>query len=434
MKKIFVILLCLTICISICSCKNPKINDELPLDNSNSSPTTYAESIWDGNIAECFQQGDGGKASPYEITNASQFALLAKQVNEGNQYEGKYFSLLCDIDLNNLDWTPIGTGIHSFMGNFDGNEHTVKNLNISQSIHYTYKYPTGREAAYCDAGLFATVQDASIQNLIIDGATIKITDTKIGDTHRVGVLCGTVRTYQSASAISNIDIKNATITTDFPGNQLPNSLSIGGAFGHVYAYNNTTTKISLIETDTLISLAASLTSPNYTGTICGGIHIMDATFTLENCAAYQTLIPNTYQYYFGASDDFCGAIGIAQASAQPFNIKNIFSKLTINKPNLEGNKYFDAEITAYAVIGDAYCYALKDDPNMVGYKFENVFACIEHVDTKTGEKKISTELYNLPSGNDFAQINCKNCETLPENHGFDANIWDLSNLAKPKLN
>ena len=70
---------------------------------------------------------------------------------------------------------------------------------------------------------------------------------------------------------------------------------------------------------------------------------------------------------------------------------------------------------------------------LVGYNFENVFGCVEYLDTKTGEKNISTELYSLPLGHDFTQINCQGCETLPENHGFNPTVWSLSDLAKPKL-
>ena len=179
--------------------------------------------------------------------------------------------------------------------------------------------------------------------------------------------------YQSASVISNIDIKNATITTDFSTNQSPLSLSIGGAIGDIYAYNNTTTTISLVETDCAVSFINGFGSNNYMGTILGGVGIGGATFTLENCAAYQMLTPNLYQYYYGASNDVCGAMGEAQASAQPFTVKNVFSKLTVNKPDLEGNKYFDSEIVANAIIGEASYFALKEDPNAVGYNFEKVF-------------------------------------------------------------
>lgn len=433
-RALFIALSILLLWTTLLACGHTSPTDDSTFDDSlNPSTTTYGESIWDGSISDSFQKGDGSESSPYEITNASQFALLAKQVNEGNQYEGKYFSLLCDVDLNNLDWTPIGNGIHSFMGHFDGNGHMIKNLSISQSIHYTYEYPTGRKAAYCDAGLFATVQDATIRNIVIDGATIKITDTKSGGTHRVGVLCGTVRTYQGTSVISNIDIKNATVTTDFPANQRPQSLSIGGAIGHIYAYNNTSTTISLVETDSTFSLEKGYGSSNYMGTILGSVNLHDSTFNMENCAAYLMLAVNSEQYYYTFTNDFCGAIGSAQASAKPFTVKNVFSKTTLKKPALESTSTAPSAIISHAVIGEAYYFALKDDPNAVGYKFENVFGCVEHVDTETGEKKIYTDLYVLPEGPAFSQINCQGCDALPTNHGFDESVWNFEDLHHPKL-
>lgn len=55
--------------------------------------TSCNESVkqWDGSIADEFGSGDGTESSPYEINDPSQLALLAKQVNEGNVYSGKYF-------------------------------------------------------------------------------------------------------------------------------------------------------------------------------------------------------------------------------------------------------------------------------------------------------------------------------------------------------
>lgn len=438
MKKMFFIPLFFVIIIfTLISCNNetvdPNINNNENIFNDTNSDVQLTIDVWDGSVASDFSGGIGTENDPYKISTAAELSFLAKSVNEGESYCGKYFSLNNDLDLNNLEWTPIGNGIHAFMGNFEGNGHTIENLKIFQSIHYIYEYPTGRKAAYCDSGLFATVQDASIQNMIIDGATIKIADTKSGDTHRVGVLCGTVRTYQSSSIISNIDIKNATITADFPTNQRPLLLSIGGAIGYIYAYNNTTTTISLVETNSDISLGKGYGSSNYMGTILGSSSFIDSTFNMENCNAYQMLSVSPEQYYYTSTNDFCGAIGNAQASAKPFTVKNVFSKSILNKPALESAMTVPSAITSHVIIGKANYFAYKDDPNAVGYKFENVFGCVEHVDTKMGEKKILIDLYVLPEGPNFSQINCHGCEDLPENHGFDANIWDLSDLAKPKL-
>lgn len=282
-------------------------------------------------------------------------------------------------------------------------------------------------------GLFATVQDATIQNMVIDGATITIVDTRSTYTHRVGVLCGTVRSYESATVVSNIKIYNATITADFSGNQRPQWLSVGGAIGHVYAYNNTTTTISFVETNSSLSLEKGYGSNNYMGTILGSSNCSDSTFNMENCAAYQTLSVSPEQYYYTFTNDFCGAIGKAQASAKPFTVKNVFSKISLNKPVLDNAITAPSAIASYAIIGEAYYFASKDDQNAVGYRFENVFGCVEHVDTKTGEKEILTDLYSLPEGPTFVQTNCLGCASLPNNHGFDESIWNIKDLHSPKL-
>ena len=59
-------------------------------------------------------------------------AGLAKLVNEGNTFEGKTIYLSADIDLNNLEWTPVGnTEETPFKGTFVGGGHQIKNLNAT---------------------------------------------------------------------------------------------------------------------------------------------------------------------------------------------------------------------------------------------------------------------------------------------------------------
>ena len=55
-----------------------------------------------------FRFGSGTSTEPYLITNASELRYLAVQVNNGTDYDGTYFTLISDIDLNNNEWTPIG--------------------------------------------------------------------------------------------------------------------------------------------------------------------------------------------------------------------------------------------------------------------------------------------------------------------------------------
>ena len=84
--------------------------------------------VWDGSVATSYAGGDGSVEKPYEISSGAELAYLSAQVNAGNTYDDTHFILTNDIDLNNLEWMPIGNGSHSFGGMFDGKEHTLKNL------------------------------------------------------------------------------------------------------------------------------------------------------------------------------------------------------------------------------------------------------------------------------------------------------------------
>ena len=87
--------------------------------------------VWDGTIASGFAGGDGTQGNPFQIETAAQLAHFAKTVNEGKAYLYKYIVLTADIDLANKEWTPIGNHSNPFKGNFNGDNHTVTGMQIS---------------------------------------------------------------------------------------------------------------------------------------------------------------------------------------------------------------------------------------------------------------------------------------------------------------
>ena len=89
--------------------------------------------VWDGMTASEFAGGTGEENDPYQISTAAQLAYLAQKVNAGEAYRYKYIVLTADIDLANKEWTPIGIYRNSFQGNFDGRNHTVTRMRISNS-------------------------------------------------------------------------------------------------------------------------------------------------------------------------------------------------------------------------------------------------------------------------------------------------------------
>lgn len=134
------------------------IYDEAGECKSKTLNTTFTTTMWDGTtIATTFESGAGTDTEPYIITNGAQLAFLAQEVNAGEDYEGEYFKLLNNIDLNDQQWTPIGMLGAEFKGTFDGNGKTISGLYISAS--------TDNQALFGVLG-----GEGTVKNLTVEGS------------------------------------------------------------------------------------------------------------------------------------------------------------------------------------------------------------------------------------------------------------------------
>lgn len=89
------------------------------------------------------------------ISNAAELQAFAARVNEGDEILGG--QLTADIDLNGVEWIPIGNGDHKYAGTFDGQFHRIKNM-------------TTRDIK--EQGLFGVAANATISNVIIDKSCV----------------------------------------------------------------------------------------------------------------------------------------------------------------------------------------------------------------------------------------------------------------------
>ena len=110
--------------------------------------------------------GEGTEASPFLVTSKADLAWFASDVNEGNNYSGKYIKVTAtEIDLAGEEWTPIGYMGKTFKGNFNGNGVVIKNLVITKTLT--------NSAANNGIGLFGrTDSPAVIENLTIENVDI----------------------------------------------------------------------------------------------------------------------------------------------------------------------------------------------------------------------------------------------------------------------
>ncbi len=188
-------------------------------------PTSAA---WDGTSVSASLKGEGTQASPYLVESAADLAFLAKSVNEGNSYEGKYIIQTADIDLGGKAWTPIGqqkvNSIETdapFAGVYSGLGHKVTGLSFTGTPDY-------------HIGLFGYVMSGAVQagiaNLTVEG-TISfdgISASNFGVAGIVGSL-GKDSAFQA-----NVVIKNCTSNVTITLTNCSGEPRVGGIAGYIY--------------------------------------------------------------------------------------------------------------------------------------------------------------------------------------------------------
>lgn len=128
------------------------------------------------------------------------------------------YRLSADIDLKGAKQNPIGNnskGKH-FQGTFDGNGHTVKNVNIEGSEGYL--------------GLFGYVERATIKDLTIEGSVTSTAKAATGSDKAKTSVGGLV-----GACLTSVDIENCVnkcaVTAE-------NVKYVGGIVGYVYAVSS----------------------------------------------------------------------------------------------------------------------------------------------------------------------------------------------------
>ena len=135
-----------------------------------------------------------------KIATLSELQQFAADVNNGNTYEGRTVVLTADIALggDSSPWTPIGNESSHFKGTFNGENHVVSGLFISDT--------SGK-----NLGFFGYVDGGTVENLTVKGSVAG-----------AGSVAGVVG-YLNAGNIKNCG-NNAEVT---------GSSAVGGVVGYV---------------------------------------------------------------------------------------------------------------------------------------------------------------------------------------------------------
>ncbi len=111
-----------------------------PIIGTISLTVEYSRIMWEDDVLlDVIFDGEGTIKNPYQISNLSQLARMMQLVNSGAvnesgaRYKDACYVLTADLDLADKFWTPIGTAENSFGGQFNFNNHTIKNIQLSRT-------------------------------------------------------------------------------------------------------------------------------------------------------------------------------------------------------------------------------------------------------------------------------------------------------------
>lgn len=257
-------------------------------------------------------EGEGTAENPFIISNADELKAVSETVNntEINQIFGHaHYRQAADIDLENISWTPIGLGYDGedgkgayncntrmFFGVYDGNQHTIYNLNVDKN--------------WIASGLFGCVRsnEAEVCNLVVYGNIISDSDSGgiTGGLHYEAKITncafiGDVNGNLSVGGIAGYINGGASIINCYHNGNVTGGNNIGGIVGEIsfnqYADDNASARVeNCYHTDGEITIGNCALINN-----CKYYDGKNNTITINNCYSNYTNFSSAIKYPSGAS-------------------------------------------------------------------------------------------------------------------------------------
>ncbi len=235
---------------------------------SDSKDNTYDEKaeypfVWaDKADVEAVNENTNEETKTVVIEDGAQLAGLAQLVNEGTTFEGYTVTLENDIDLQNAEWTPMGsysTGKY-FKGTLDGNGHTVSNLKVGDGstsdqglIGATTGAVTVKNITFDGADVQATGRGAVVIGHAVNGAVtlenITITgDVKIEGKTQLGTVIGSGANASYTASNITVNVNEGSYVSSAKNTNGNSYDYAGGVFGQVWgsSFTNITSNIDVI--------------------------------------------------------------------------------------------------------------------------------------------------------------------------------------------
>ena len=302
---------------------------------------------------------------------------FAKQVNnQGKTFSGKTVALANNIALTKT-WTPIGVSVKkSFQGTFDGQGHTISNMDVVGANQTSYGY-----------GFFKLLISATVKNVTFDNAdvtgiysnvvgivsgysygsstfeNVHVTNSLVYAFGKVGGMVGMAEDGIATTTFKNCSVSDTTIhggynTAGFLG-LVMGKCNITGSYlknNNVIIDENSQGFGTITELDTTVACDGSAASCAGKGTVIKGKY-------LPNNGYYWSAYSDLYNHYGASAHDCILADGKKLAN----------SEVTHDAPvELNGVKYSDLQAAIDAAKdGDTVTLLKSCNGNGIQIKTEN---------------------------------------------------------------
>ncbi len=333
-----------------------------------------------------FAGGAGTEQSPYQISNGYELAKLSADVQAGESYEGVYFEMTQSIDLESIEWSPIGGSSYTFKGNFNGGGNTVSGLKISGSSS--------------NVGLFGCIEGAVVESVKVEGS--------VSGASKVGALVGQA-VAQSVISDCSVDatvsgtsdlvgaligylVDSAVVECNSSGAVTGNSAGwyyVGGLCG--YACDND----DIDDTYIINSYnAASVNGGTYTGGVMGGATDSDNyshyrgvtiygcynTGTVTSSSSHESYAGGIAGRFYDSQMVACYNTGAVNATGYA---GGLIGCVHVNATTTKMSNFFGCYSTSSAISGSTSSDALFGRANVSGVNM--VKGCYYTSGTQTGE-------------------------------------------------
>ena len=244
--------------------------------------------------------------------------LSTESNNNSNQFSGYTVKLTSDVDMKNVDWTPIGT-TQTFMGTFDGGNKTISNLTVKVADDNN------------SAGLFG--------NVIGNIKNVKLSNVNISGHYKAGAVVGSI--YGN---IENCRVDGGKILST-PNSQKNNANNVGGIVGYVSENSKTGYSVTNCTVNNL-----DITAYRSVGGIAG--RLMTGA-KVENCVVNNTnVIADMVAEYAEIKESAAGAV-VGDNRPNADLSSNTTNNVTVNVYTIENG-------TATVGTADGLDYATKN--------------------------------------------------------------------------